>query len=370
MKKLKRAICLILALATLAFPLTGCEKEHEDVFSVTVDGGSGEKTYSVPYELYQTVFVYLRGIVTDIVEDSEGNKTLATTEEKNKAIKEVAENTIIEFYGLVALAEDHGISITEQDKQDFKAEYRDKLQGYVDQIDDADFDYDGTKEEYAEQIYRNTMRLAGTTPEYYEFSHYRSLLTKRLKAVIGGDLSDYLAQSYNHYKQVIVVYSKGDAAAEEAARLAITEANEKLLAGENIDDVIAEYGSEGYQSEIYFDAYGNIVGSSTGDSVNTFVVNAIKALDENGISEIMSGDESNRLAYFAIYQRLGFDMDYICSDDGIAEEIYNYSYAGSDYYTPHYSRYAMLLESYTQNTSLVPYDVKAYNKININNIDG
>ena len=41
MKKLKRAICLILALATLAFPLTGCAKEHEDVFSITGDGGSG-----------------------------------------------------------------------------------------------------------------------------------------------------------------------------------------------------------------------------------------------------------------------------------------------------------------------------------------
>lgn len=368
MKKLKRAICLILALTIFALPLAGCNTE-QDVFEITVDGGTGEKTYSVPYELYQTIFVYLKGIVTNIVEDSEGNKTLATTEEKNKAIKEVAENTIIEFYGLVALAADYGISITEEDRQAFQAEYREKLQAYVNDIDDAEFDFNGTKEEYAEVIYRNAMRIAGTTPEYYEFSHYRALLTQRLKAVIGGDLSDYLNQSYCHYKQVIVLYSKGDAAAEENARLAITEAREKLLSGADIDDVIAEYGDKDYQSEIYFDAYGNIVGSSAGDAVNAIVINAIKALDENEISDIMSGDESDRLAYFAIYQRLGFDSDFICSDNIIAEDIYAYSYVGSSYYTPHYSRYQLLLESYTQNTALMPYDVKAYNRININNID-
>lgn len=369
MKKLKRAVCLIIALTIFALSMTSCEKEHEDVFEVIVDGGSGEKIYSVPYELYQTIVVYLKGIVTDIVEDSEGNKSLATTQEKNKAIKEVAENTIIEYYGLVALAEDYGISITEEDKRAFQTEYRDKLQAYVDNIADEDFDYNGTKEEYAEEIYRKTMRLAGTTPEYYEFSYYRSLLTQRLKAVLGGDLTDYLNQSYCHYKQVIVVYSKGDAAGEENARLAITAAYEKLLAGASMDDMIAEYGDANYQSELYFDAYGNIVGSSSGDAVNTIVVNAIKALEENGISDIMSGDESDRLAYFAVYQRLGFDQEYICSEDGIAATIYNHSYVGSDYYSPQYSRYMMLLESYTQNTALVPYDVKAYNKININNID-
>ncbi len=369
MKKLKRALCFVLAFAIFVLPLMGCQKEHGDVFEVTVDGGNGKKTYNVSYELYQTVLLYLKGIVTDIVEDSEGNKSLATTDEKDKAIKEVAEKTIIEFYALVALAEDHGISITEEDKQAFQAEYRDKLQTYINNIADEDFDYNGTKEEYAEEIYRKTMRIAGTTPEYYEFSHYRALLTQRLKAKIGGDLTDYLNQSYYHYKQVIVVYSKGDAAAEENARLAITAAHDKLLNGDDMDSVIAEYGDANYQSELYFDAYGNIVGSSSGSSVNAVVVNAIKALDENGVSDIMSGDESDRLAYFALYQRLGFDEAYICSDDGIAETIYNYSSVGSGYYSPQYSHYILLLESYTQNTSLMPLDMKAYKKININNID-
>jgi hypothetical protein len=213
------------------------------------------------------------------------------------------------------------------------------------------------------------MRLAGTTPEYYEFSYYRELLAQRLKAEIGGDLTDYLNQSYCHYKQVIVVYSKGDAAAEANARLAITEAHEKLMNGASMDEVIAEYGDASHQSELYFDAYGRIVGSLSGDSVNAIVINAVKALEENGISDIMSGDESDRLAYFAVYQKLGFDQEYICSADAIAETIYNYSSVGSGYYSPQYSRYLLLLESYTQNTALVPYNVRAYNRININNID-
>ena len=369
MKNLKRAICLMLAIAVFALSLTGCGNKHDDVFEVTVDGGSGVKTYSVPYELYQTIFVYLKGIVTSIVEDSEGNKTLATNEEKNKAIKEVAENTIIEYYGLVALAEDYGITITDEDKQAFEEEYQQSLQTYIRNIDEENVDYKGTKEEYAAELYRKTLRLAGTTPEYYEFTYYRSLLVQRLKAVFGGDLTDYLNQSYCHYKQVIVVYSKGDAVAEENARNAITEAHEKLLNGENIDTVIKEYSDPDSLSEIYFDAYGNIVGSSTGDSVNAIVVNAIKALDENGISDIMSGDESDRLAYFAVYQRLGFDQEFICSEDAIATTIYNFAYVDAGYYSPHYSRYSLLLDSYTQNTAIEPYNMRAYKRIHINNID-
>ena len=141
-----------------------------------------------------------------------------------------------------------------------------------------DENYKGTKEKYAEELYRKTLRLAGTTPEYYEFTYYRSLLVQRLKAVLGGDLTDYLNQSYCHYKQVLVVYSKGDAVAEENARNAINEAHTKLLNGADIDSVIAEYNDPDSLSEIYFDAYGNIVGSSTGDVVNTIVINAIKAI--------------------------------------------------------------------------------------------
>ncbi len=369
MKKIKQAICVLLALACLVLPLTGCSSEKGDVFEVKVSGGSGEKTYSVSYELYQTVFLYLRGRVSDVIEDSEGNRVLATNLEKTKAIKEVAEDILMEYYSLVALGEEYGIAITEEDRAAFEAETRGKLQELVNGIDDAEFDYKGTKEEYAEKLYENSMRLAGTTPEYYEFSHYQSLLESRLKAAIGGDLTDYLNQSYSHFKQVIVVYAKGDAAAEAKAQESIDAAREALLSGTEMDAVIKEYGAEDHQTEYYFDSQGYIVGSSSGDSLGAIVINAVKALDENEYSDIISGDEDDKFAYFAIYQRLGFDQEFVCSDYAEAEKMYEYPSVNAGYYTPHYSRYMLLLDSYRQNMALTPYDMKAYNKINVTNID-
>ncbi len=365
---MKKAVSLLIAMLILSLALTGCSAEQGDVFRITVDCGNGEDTYTVSYDLYRTIFLYLKNHVSAVVQDSEGKVSLATEDEQNAAIKEVAEDRIIEFYSLVALGKQYGISITEDDRNQFEEDYRKKLQGYVNEIDDETFDFNGTKEEYAQQIYENSLKLAGTTPEYYEFSYYKSLLQQRLKAAIGGDLSDYLNQSYFHYKQVIVVYTKGDADAEEKARLAIDTAREKLEGGADIDDVIAEYGSRDYQSEIYFDSYGNIVGSQSGSTLGTVIVNAIKALDENEISDIMSGDESDRLAYFAIYQRLGFDQEFICSDYAVAEDIYNYSYVDSDYMTPHYTRYITLLESCKQNLAIEPIDAKAYDKLNMRTV--
>ncbi len=367
MKKLKQMLCLLLAFASLALLFTSCEKE--DVFKITVGSENGTKTYSVSYDFYRTVFVYLKGIVTDIVEDEEGNRSLASSAEKNKAIKEVAEKTISEFYSLVALASEYGISITEEDRAAFKADQRDKLQGYVDAIDDESFDYKGTKEEYAQMLYEKSLKIAGTTPEYYEFTHYRALLEKRLKAVIGGDLTDFIDQSYCHYKQIVVVYAKGDAAAEEAARLAIDNAERELAAGADIDEVIEKYGSESQESEYYFDAYGSIVGSTSGDSLNAIAFNAIKALKIGETSNIMTGDADDLLAYFAIYRRLPIDTDWVCGNMSEAKIIYEYPYVGASSYTPHYSRYRLLLEAYSQNTTITPYDVKAYNRINIKNID-
>ena len=72
--------------------------------------------------------------------------------------------------------------------------------------------------------------------------------------------------------------------------------------------------------------------------------------------------------YFAILMREDFDEDYICGSNAIAKIIYNYPYVGSEYTTPHYSRYTMLLESYKQNTSLIPVDKKVYDRIAVNTL--
>lgn len=206
------------------------------------------------------------------------------------------------------------------------------------------------------------------TPEYFEFSHYKSVLERKLKLALSSDLEDYLDQSYYHYKQVVVQYTKGDSAAEAQARAVIESAYEALLSGEDIDEVIAKYANTDYASELYLDIYGAIVGSSTGDSVGSVTANAVKALEIGGTSEIISGDEDDYTGYFAIFKRLDFDLEYICGNSAVAKAIYCYPYVGAEYTTPHYSRYLTIVESYQQNTSSVPIDQKIYDRIAVNTL--
>lgn len=326
MKKLGKAVCLAVVLCMLVTMFAGCERKPglyawyggrinvDNVLKITIDVGDGAKSYDVPFETYRTVFIYLKGIVSDTVVDEDGNAKIATKKEKTVAVKEVAEDTLVEYYSLLALGEKYGITITETDKQAYYDDYMKKLQAYIDEMDESQIDYKGTKEEYAEELYRKTLSLAGgMTPEYFEFTYYKNLLEKRLKLALSSDLDDYLNQSYYHYKQVVVLYTKGDSAAEEKARADIEAAYRELLAGDSIDAVISKYSNSDYMSELYFDSYGAIVGSSTGDSVNTITMNAVMALDTDEISDVISGDEDDRTGYFAVFQRLGFDLDFFAA---------------------------------------------------------
>lgn len=381
MKKLGKAVCLAVVLCMLVTMFAGCERKPglyawyggrinvDNVLKITIDVGDGAKSYDVPFETYRTVFIYLKGIVSDTVVDEDGNAKIATKKEKTVAVKEVAEDTLVEYYSLLALGEKYGITITETDKQAYYDDYMKKLQAYIDEMDESQIDYKGTKEEYAEELYRKTLSLAGgMTPEYFEFTYYKNLLEKRLKLALSSDLDDYLNQSYYHYKQVVVLYTKGDSAAEEKARADIEAAYRELLAGDSIDAVISKYSNSDYMSELYFDSYGAIVGSSTGDSVNTITMNAVMALDTDEISDVISGDEDDRTGYFAVFQRLGFDLDFICGSDSRARTMFEYSYVGASYATPHYDRYLTITESYIQNAICVPIDSKIYKRIAINTL--
>ena len=383
MKKVSRIVCLLIALAIFAVSMAGCgEKEPglyawyggkmdvDTIATIRIGVGETEKTYDVPFDLYRNIYVYLKGIVTDVIYDAEENPTaLATDNEKSVAIKEVTEDTLMSYYSLVALCEDYGITITDEDKQAYEADLDETLAGYIRMIENSDAKYDGTKEEYAQELYRKTLLMAdGMTPEYQEFLYYKNLLDKRLKLALAADLDDYLQQTYYHYKQVYVSYTKGDSQAEAAALEAVTAAREELLAGADIDDVIKKYGDTSTYTEIYFDCYGNIVGSKTSDAISDTTAAAVKALQIDEISGIMSGDSDDISGYFAVYQKLGFDTEYICGESAIAKVIYNYPYVNSKYATPQYTRYLMLTESYAQNTSLTPSDKKVYDRIAVNTL--
>lgn len=378
MKKICRTLCLALALSILALMFAGCKKEPglyawyggkmkvDTVMTIRVDGGDGVKSYDVPFDTYRTVFIYLKNNVSNVIKDEEGNITaLSTDAEKTAAIKEVAEEILTEYYSLVAACEKYGISITKEDEQQFEEDYQKKLQTYIESMDGTE-EYEGTPEEYAALLYKKTMYILGTTPEYFEFSYYRSLLEQRLKLALGSDLEQYINQMYYHYKQILIPYTKGDFASEEKARAQIQEALSKLQNGADMDSLIKEYCPNETYTDIYFDAAnGNIVGSTVGNSLGNFTVDAVGALEIDEYSQILPGDTDDYTGYFAIYQRLLVDDEFVCSSDQIGALMYRYPYTGATSESTYYYHYRLVLDSYIQNASLTPTSEKVYNRIGI-----
>ena len=378
MKKLYKTLCLALAISVFALLFTGCEKKPglyawhggrmdvDTVMTIRVDGGEGEKVYEVPFDTYRAVFLYLKSNVSDYIMNEDSEFTgLSTDAEKTAAIKEVAENLLTDYYCLVALCEKYDIRITEEDKQQYYESTQKKIQDYLDDIDEDSIDFKGTKEEYAAELYRQSLEILGMTPEYFEFTYYRSLLEQRLKKVMSPDIKDYINQSYYHYEQILFTYTKGDSAAEAQAHENILKVQEKLQNGAEMSVVAKEYSSQNVYRDVYYDVYGKVVGSSTSESLASFTKDALCALDVGEYSEIMSGDQDDYIGYFVILRKLDIDLDFVCGTDPVATLIYQYPYVGSSSYSPYYSKYDMMIETYIQNTSLIPVSEKVYNRISV-----
>ena len=378
MKKLYKTLCLALALSVFALLFTGCEKKPglyawyggrmdvDTVMTIRVDGGEGAKVYEVPFDTYRAVFLYLKANVTDYIMNENSEYTgLATDAEKTAAIKEVAENILTKYYCLVALCEKYDIRITEEDKQQYYENTRKKIQDYVNTIDEEKIDFKGTKEEYAEKLYEQSLSILGMTPEYYEFTYYRSLLEQRLKKIVSPDISDYINQAYYHYEQILFTYTKGDSAAEAQAHQNILHVQEKLQNGTEMSVVAKEYDSQDVYRDVYYDVYGKIVGSSYSEELGSFTKDALCALDIGEYSEIMSGDQDEYIGYFVILHKLEIDADYVCGADPVAKLMYQYPYVNATSYSPYYSKYDTIMESYIQNSSLIPVSEKVYNRISV-----
>ena len=352
-KKIYKTVCLAHGISIFVLTFTGCEKEPglyawyggkmdvDTVMTIRVDGGEGEKSYDVPFDTYRAVFMHLKSNVADYImnEDSEYT-SLSTDAEKTAAIKEVAEEILTEYYCLVAACEKYGIRITEEDKQQYYENHQQQIQNHVNKIDEEKLDFKGTKEEYAEYLYRSSLAMLGMTPEYYEFTYYR-------------------------YEQVLFTYTKGDAAAESKARENILSMQEKLQNGMKMSEAVKEYKNDDIYREVYFDLYGKIVGSSYGETLGSFTKDALSALDSGEYSDVMSGDQDDYTAYFVILHKLDIELDYVCSSDMVANLIYQYPYVGASSYSVYYSKYTTILESYVQNSSLTPVSEKVYNRISV-----
>lgn len=378
MKKFYKTVCLALAISIFSLLFVGCEKKPglyawyggkmnvDTVMTIRVDGGDGEKVFDVPFDIYRGVFLYLKSNVSDYVMNEKAEfQSFSTDAEKTAAIKEVAEGILTKYYCLVAICDKYGLGITEEDKQKYADTHNKQIQNYIAKLEEEKIEFKGTKEEYAEELYKKSLASLGMTPEYYEFTYYRGILEERLKKAIAPNIENYVNQSYYHFEQILFTYTKGDSAAEEKARENILSVQEKLQNGEKMTDIAKEYTDADTYRDVYFDVYGQVVGSASSETLGNFTKDALMALDSGEYSEIMSGDQDDYIGYFVILRKLDVELDFVCSSDSVAKLIYQYPYVNAGSYSTYYSKYNTMMETYIQNTSVTPTSEKVYNRISV-----
>lgn len=377
MKRFTKIICVLFALILSLGIFTSCTRKPglynwmgmrvkvDYALRLVLDVGDGKKEYLVPFDEYYGVFMYYKSLLGDGILEDENNKLLFTTvEEQTKAVKEMTEDDLIEFYALYAIAEKYGVGLTQEDYDSFESGYKANLRKYL----EANGKTEGIEDidSYTDEMYQKLFESLGTSEDHVRFSYLRNLLSSRVKKHIAPDAVQHAERNYFHIKQVLVLFTKGDSTSEKAAQDKINAAMSELNSGASINDVIKKYDSGISSSEIYFDASSVILGSdSNGSSVSSFVSTTVNGLNIGDTSDILTGDYDEEFGYFCIIKRLGFDESFVYGDSTIGDSIFRYYTAGSSQYTPQYSEYKALVGAYTQNLVCYAYDQKVYDKINV-----
>lgn len=375
MKRFVKIICALFALLIALGAFVGCQKKPglynwigarvkvDYALRLVLDMGDGKKEYLVPFDEYYGIFMYYKGLLGDGILEDENKKLIFTTiDEQTKAIKEKTEDDLIDFYSLYALAEAYGVGLTDDDYTSFESEYRENFKKYLVSIGKTE-----NMDEYTDEMYDKFFESTGFTEGYFKFSYLRGLLSSRIKKHIAPDAVEHAESNYYHIKQVLVLFTKGDASSEKEAQEKINAAKAELDGGAAINDVIKKYDSGVTNSEIYFDKSNAIMnaGSNTVQSVSSFVAMTVNGLEKDGMSDILTGDYDEEFGYFCIMKRLGFNENFIYGDSGVAQTMFSSYSATATQYTPQYSEYKATVNAYTQNMVCYPYNQKIYDKINV-----
>ena len=267
MRKITKLVCAATAAVMLLLSLASCTKKPglytwygrvkvDYILKLTVDAGDGKKTYNVPFDEYRNLFVYYQPLVSDVIKKTEDSQEIVTDSQKTAVLKEYTEDELCEYYSLVAIADKYGFSITDEDREKFKSDYAARIEQFKSRISDEDRkNFRGTDDEYAKYLYDKVVEKLGMTDEYIEYLYYKNILTRRVKQALVPELRAYAEQSYYHFKQVYIEYTKGDDAQEMKARENIMKAYDELKGGASIDDVMGKYNQGVYGGEFYFDIY-------------------------------------------------------------------------------------------------------------------
>ncbi len=383
-KKVLKVICLLLSFAVFMAALCSCTKgpglynwwggkmNVDYLLKLTLNVGEGDVVYDVPFDLYRNLFAYYKTIVSDVTVNEQAVPVVATNAQKTAALKERTEDEIVEYYALLSIANKYGVGLTDEDEGLYEKAFEKQAQTLADTLTEDDLKgYNGTALEYAKEKYNEVIvDKLKMTAEYFEYLFYKNLLLKRVKQAVVPNIVESIKQCYYHYEEVYIEYVKGDAQSESLAYEYIQKAYAELEEGTNPNDVVKKYSNNSlYTSDMYFDAYGRIVGDNISTALGSSIVEAVFSLDEGEYSNIITGESSDdQTAYFAIVIRLDFSDDALYSESNVATQMFRYAYVGASNETTYYLDYTDVLNAYTQNIRVEPYDEGVYDRVAYNTL--
>ena len=287
--KTTRKVALLLSIVMALSLIAGCAKTAKsarlkvDGKTVKMDSIMTIDGEAVSLDLYRYYYYIIKNNY------DQGDESYWTENaDAQQTLKDDVLNNLKSVVAIKTLAEANGVALTDDDMQTVEDQVDatiDQLGGYSAYVEALEAQY--MTDEVYRQLMENDLRSNALYTKLYGKGGEYELSESEMKEIIASD--------YIRAKHVLIAKTT-----ENAAEIA-EEVRQKAAAGEDFDELIAEYNEDpdGY----YF---------TDGQMVSEFE-QAAKALDEDGgISGVVETDYG-----YHIIQRLPLDMDYV--DENISD---------------------------------------------------
>ena len=278
----KQGGAVLLAAAAAAAMLAGCA--GADDLDATVMTVNEQAVSNAEYRYY---FNTLKTSV-----DGGDDTYWQENEDQIVNLKTAASNYILQNCAVRALAEQEGLSLTEEEQESLD-----------ETMESMESQYGG------EEAMAEAMEASDLTPEVFRKSLEDTLLNQKLFDHLYGDqvMEQVNDDTWFCAKHILIQYDDADAKTHDEELKAAQNLLGRARSGEDFDQLIADYGEDpGMTSNpdgYYFDQNGNT--PDGGALVEEFYKGA-QALEIGGISEPIATDYG-----YHIIQRVPLDLDYI-----------------------------------------------------------
>jgi parvulin-like peptidyl-prolyl isomerase len=285
-QRTKRAASALLSFTMLAGMLTGCGGSDEPAPGLTVDGQTVDAPYvltidgeQVSFDLYRYYYLNLKNSL-----DKGDESYWEDNAEGEKALKDETLKYVKAVYAVRKLAEQNGLALTEEDKQQVSSE----IAGQVESAGEAEYQQALKDSFMTDELNRSTAEL--------------SLLQNKLRALEKYNFTEeamrkLIDEEFIRASHILVLFdTDGTETKKKKAETALYRAK----AGEDFDTLVKEYGEDSGMKDntdgYYF---------TKGMMVQSFE-DAAYALKEGEISDIVESNYG-----YHIIKRLPKEQSYI-----------------------------------------------------------